>query len=282
MKSEVEYSTLNPPTEGRAMSPTPSLSPGAPEWIRSPDAANAYCAQISALGFVVSPLTHEINGRFSAIMGFITQMEDLAEIVFDSAQKESLAGARRSMDEALAILRSANRQGRSTLGDLMRVRPTDLLAEVDAQIRAGLDATIRLTCVNHVPETALLTHPYQMATGLRFLAQRACRAMRDGGALTLVAETATLGPDRPCTHLNARFGTYTAFTLTDTGTTIPEDRLRDMFVTIRSQSAEEATESWGMLGTYTMLRRLSCGLSIEPCAPQGTKVTVFIPRVQTA
>jgi len=113
MKSEVEYSTLNPPTEAARCHPH-RLCRRAPEWIRSPDAANAYCAQISALGFVVSPLTHEINGA-SRDHGFITQMEDLAEIVFDSAQKESLAGARRSMDEALAILRSANRQGRSTL-----------------------------------------------------------------------------------------------------------------------------------------------------------------------
>lgn len=259
-----------------ALSTGPSLAP--PEWVRTPDLSAAYAAQIGALGFLVSPLTHELNGHFSPILTFMTEMEDLAEIVLDAAQRSSLAAARRAMDEALQILRSANRYGRQVLGEALRVKPADLLAEAELQLRAALPPIVQLFCPPHCPDPMLLTHPYQLVTGLLFLARRACRTMPNGGTLTLTAGTAPITVERPCTHLKARYGTYTTLSLTDEGTPIPADRLRDLFIALRSQSPEESAESWELCSTFTLLRRLSCGLSVEAASPQGTTATVFIPR----
>ncbi len=121
-----------------------------------------------------------------------------------------------------------------------------------------------------------LIDPVQIEHVILNLAINARDAMPDGGTLTIATANTTLGPDSASTDLAP--GDYVFVAVTDTGTGMSEDVLRNVFEPFFTTKPPGQGSGLGLSQVYGVASQSGGAVQIDSAIGRGTTVRVLFPR----
>ncbi len=262
-----------------APNPTdPSSSPADPTatWQPSLQATLKHLYVFETIAHLVGILSHDLRSLLSPTTSYCQLA--LATLPPDHPLVPNLRDMLDANTQAVRLLESLQKFASAHFGPLVSLHPSVLLTDLLPRLRTLLGATIFIRLPEVVSDDPITTDPYQLEQALRLLAMRAATRMPEGGEVRLHIETAIIGPDHTPTHITPRHGTYTAISMTDTGSPIPPSELHTLFEPPLSNHTKDLLQYLQMATVAAILRRLRGGLSATSTAAQGTCITLFLPR----
>jgi signal transduction histidine kinase len=232
--------------------------------------------KMAAVGRLTAGIAHDFNNLLSSITGNADLLErDIGE---DPRQARRLG----------IILRSAER-GADLVQRLLafaRKQPLDPVAVNLNGIVRGMQDLLQSTLGRAVKvETALdgrlwpaLVDPVQIEHVILNLAINARDAMPQGGVLTIA--TANLVRSAPGRGDELPAGDYVSVAVTDTGTGMTEEVMRNAFEPFFTTKPVGQGSGLGLSQVYGMASQSGGGVRIDSALGQGTTVTVFLPRAE--
>ncbi len=229
---------------------------------------------LAALGRLTAGVAHDFNNLLTAIAGNAEFLH--RQSAEHPADKQRLAVILQTASRGADLVRqllafSRNQELAPTVVDLNQV----VLGMGDL-LRATLG---RATAVETKLDETLwpaLIDPVQIEHVILNLAINARDAMPDGGTLTIATTNITLGANEATDDLQP--GDYIAVTVSDTGTGMSEDVLRNAFEPFFTTKPPGQGSGLGLSQVYGVASQSGGGVRIESAVGTGTSVTVLFPR----
>jgi PAS domain S-box-containing protein len=153
----------------------------------------------------------------------------------------------------------------------------ELIERMDKLIRRTLreDIDIRVVLGDRLP--AVLADPAQLESAVLNLALNAQDAMPTGGCLTISTERTELDERYLHTHPEVRSGEYIMVAITDDGTGIPPDVLKQVFEPFFTTKAVGKGSGLGLSMVYGFIKQSNGHVSIYSEPGLGTTVRLYLP-----
>ncbi|MEJ0018106.1 MAG: PAS-domain containing protein [Acetobacteraceae bacterium] len=232
---------------------------------------------MAAIGRLTAGVAHDFNNLLVAISGN-------AEIVHRELPEESvqarrlavvLQAAGRGADLVRRLLAFSRKQPMTPeLVDLNRV-----VRGMGDLLRATLGRTIRVETVLEDSLWLALVDTVQIEHVILNLAINARDAMPQGGTLTIATAKMTLGRNSAAVDLPA--GDYVAVSVSDTGTGMTEEVLRNAFEPFFTTKPPGQGSGLGLSQVYGVASQSGGGVRIDSAVGRGTTVSVLFPRARS-
>jgi signal transduction histidine kinase len=231
---------------------------------------------MAAVGRLTAGIAHDFNNLLSSIIGN-------ADLLVPDFDADPTLARRLAM-----ILQSAER-GADLVQRLLgftRKQPLEPVAVDLNGIILGMRDLLQSTVGRSVRvETALaeqlwlvLADPVQIEHVILNLAINARDAMPEGGVLSIATTNLAGAAQRGGEVLPA--GDYISIAVTDTGTGMTEEVLRNAFEPFFTTKPVGHGSGLGLSQVHGMASRSGGGVRIESAPGRGTTVTVFLPRAE--
>jgi signal transduction histidine kinase len=229
---------------------------------------------MAAVGRLTAGVAHDFNNLLVSVSGN-------AEMLHDQLSEHPTHARRLT-----AVLQAAGR-GAALVRQLMAFSRKQTLEPVILdlnQVVHGLSDLLRATLGRRIRvETKLdaelwpaLIDPAQIEHVILNLAINARDAMPDGGTLTIATRNTTLSPQGRSADLQS--GEYVVVAVSDTGTGMTEDVLRNAFEPFFTTKPPGQGSGLGLSQVYGMASQSGGGVQIDSAVGQGTTVSVLFPR----
>ncbi|HEX9241087.1 MAG TPA: PAS domain S-box protein [Anaeromyxobacter sp.] len=232
--------------------------------------------KIEALGTLAGGVAHDFNNVLAAILGHAAALAD--ELPPGSVGREDAehiaAAARRAKGVVQQILAFARRRP-------SEAAPVDVSACIQedlALVRAATPANVEIA-VRAAPDAgAVQADPTQLHQVLLNLAANARDAMAvRGGVLAIAVERASVpGPDAPA---GLAPGSYVRLSVADTGHGMDEATRARAFEPYFTTKPVGAGSGLGLSVVHGIAAALGGAVSLESAAGEGTRVDVWLPRL---
>ncbi|RMI06557.1 MAG: response regulator [Calditrichaeota bacterium] len=223
-------------------------------------------------------IAHDLNNILSPILIAVQMMqmdpeEPPSPKVLETIEKSALRGAE-LVKQVLAFAQGD--QEKQTL-----VHPRYLLQEVVGVIRETFPRSIDIKL--QIPERLfrISGDPMQLTQVLFNLCINARDAMPEGGVLTLAAENLRLDEPDIRLHPDARPGDYVVFTVADTGTGIPPEKLEHIFEPFYTTKEGDEGTGLGLPTVEAIVRNHNGFVTVFSQEGKGSAFKVFLPVART-
>lgn len=235
--------------------------------------------KLEALRRIAGGISHEFNNMLTAVIGHAEL--GLSEVEPASRVGRDLEGIRAAADRAARLTHQLLAfSGRQFTG----LAPIDLAAGLRALApRVREAAGPRVTVVLELPASPARTagDAAQLDEFVLTLARRAERGMPDGGTLRLELTAVVLeGPLTDAT-LTVGAGSYIVLSIGDTGPTIPAELLPHLFEPYFPSGSNSRVPELGLAALHGIAAVHGAGLRVQAVQPQGTRFSLYLPRLTT-
>ena len=241
------------------------------------EAALAQAQKMEAVGQLTGGIAHDFNNLLTAVLGslqMIGKRSDDPQIrrFADNARRAAERGARLTQQ----LLAFSRRQR-------LTPEPVDLprlMAEISDLLTRAVGATVTLETQFAEGLPPAFVDPTQMELVLLNLAINARDAMPDGGVLMISSFALASVPLELAEDLAT--GSYVAIAVTDTGSgMMPEvqERAFEPFFTTKEQGKGTGL---GLSQVYGFVRQSGGAVKLYSVPGQGTTVTLYLPRAESA
>jgi signal transduction histidine kinase len=229
---------------------------------------------MAAVGRLTAGVAHDFNNLLMSISGNAEMLHHRLE------QQPALA-------RRLAIILQAVDRGAELVRQLLAFSRRQALTPVPVdlnQVVRGIDDLLRATVSGIIGiETLLdatlwpaLIDPVQIEHVILNLAINARDAMPDGGRLTIATTNATLG--KAGSGVDLPPGDYVMIEMTDTGTGMSEEVLRNAFEPFFTTKPPGQGSGLGLSQVYGLAKQSGGTVQIDSTIGKGTTVRVYLPR----
>jgi signal transduction histidine kinase len=229
---------------------------------------------MAAVGRLTAGVAHDFNNLLAAITGN-------AEILHSQLGDDAAFGPR------LAMILQTTGRGADLVRRLLTfsrkqelapalVNLNQVVRGMGDLLRATLGRGTRVETKLEEPIWSALVDPVQLEHVILNLAINARDAMPDGGILTIVTKNVTL--QSLDTTVDLPGGDYVAVSVTDTGTGMSEEVLRNAFEPFFTTKPTGQGSGLGLSQVYGVATQSGGGVRIESAIGKGTTVTVLFPR----
>ncbi len=232
-------------------------------------------AKMEAIGTLAGGIAHDFNNLLTPILGYGNLLKLQAQPgdkVFKAADVIERAATRAS--ELTWQLLGFARKGklRTVTVDMHR-----MIGEVLAILSRTIDKRIAMTQRLGAEPSCVRGDPGQIEQVIMNLALNARDAMPEGGELTFETGVVDLDEEYCRTHTEVAPGRYLLFSVTDTGTGIPEgarDHVFEPFFT--TKEVGEGT-GMGLATVYGIVKNHGGSVQFYTETDQGTTFNVYLP-----
>jgi signal transduction histidine kinase len=228
--------------------------------------------KMAAIGRLTAGIAHDFNNLLSSIFG----NADLLDRDFGDDPRQArrigiiLQSAERGSDLVQRMLAFARKQ----VLDPVPVNLNEIVRGMQDLLRSTIGHGVRIETTLAGDLWPALVDPAQIEHVILNLAINARDAMAEGGVLTIT--TANLTETGLGDHLTA--GDYVSVAVTDTGTGMTEDVLRNAFEPFFTTKPTGLGSGLGLSQVYGMATQSGGGVRIDSQPGRGTTVIVFLPR----
>ncbi len=228
--------------------------------------------KMAAIGRLTAGIAHDFNNLLSSIFG----NADLLDRDFGDDPRQArrigiiLQSAERGSDLVQRMLAFARKQ----VLDPVPVNLNEIVRGMQDLLRSTIGHGVRIETTLAGDLWPALVDPAQIEHVILNLAINARDAMPEGGVLTIA--TANLTETGRGDDLTA--GDYVSVAVTDTGTGMTEDVLRNAFEPFFTTKPTGLGSGLGLSQVYGMATQSGGGVRIDSQPGRGTTVIVFLPR----
>lgn len=235
--------------------------------------------KLEAVGQLTGGVAHDFNNLLTVILG---NAELLEEELADSPHLRDLAtmaasAASRGAELTNRLLAFARRQALEP----QVINVNRLLAGMEHLLRRTLQESIEIELVQAGGLWSPEVDPAQLESAILNLAINARDAMPAGGRLTIETANAMLDDTYADNHQEVKAGQYVLISLSDTGTGMPEDVIRQAFEPFFTTKNESQGSGLGLSMVYGFVKQSGGHIKLYSELEEGTTVKLYFPRSMT-
>lgn len=232
--------------------------------------------RLEAVGQLTGGIAHDFNNLLTVILG---NAELLSETLETDPQLHPLAAmissaAQRGAQLTQRLLAFARRQALEP----QAVNLNQLIASMDGLLRRTLGAHIDIEMVQGAGLWSALVDPAQLESAVLNLCLNARDAMPQGGRLTLETANMHLSQDYANQHVEVVPGQYVMVAVSDTGTGIPPQYLKQVFEPFFTTKAKGKGTGLGLSMVYGFIKQSGGHIKAYSELGQGTVIRMYLPR----
>jgi two-component system cell cycle sensor histidine kinase/response regulator CckA len=230
--------------------------------------------RMDVVGRLASGVAHDFNNLLTTIRGFSELL--LRELPEDDRHRGDVDQIRRAADRGALLTRQLLAFGRRQPLEPKVLPLSATLRSLDGLVRRLVGADIRIELREGRDVGAVRMDPGQLEQVIVNLVLNARDAMASGGTLRIeTGERQITGADRG-RHL--RPGRYIVLAVSDTGSAMDPEALSHVFDP--ESGASSPRPGLGLSIVYGIVRRAGGAVRISSDPGQGTRVRVYLPRVE--
>jgi signal transduction histidine kinase len=234
--------------------------------------------KMAAVGRLTAGIAHDFNNLLSSIIGNadLLEREIAAEPRLAPRLATILQSAERGADLVQRLLAFARKQPLEPVA----VNLNGIVHGMQDLLQSTVGCAVRVQTVLAEGLWSALVDPVQIEHVILNLAINARDAMPQGGVLTIA--TANLASAAPRLDEELSAGDYVSVAVTDTGTGMTEEVLRNAFEPFFTTKPAGQGSGLGLSQVYGMASQSGGGVRIDSVLGEGATVTVFLPRADPA
>ncbi len=232
---------------------------------------------LAAVGRLTAGVAHDFNNLLASISG---NTEMLVRHLGDHpAHGRRLSIILQAVGRGADLVRQLLAFSRKQALVPTRVDLNQVVIGIKDLLGATLGKTIQLTTAIDPQLWPALVDPVQVEHVILNLTINARDAMPDGGTLTIATGNVSLGEAARSAGMQP--GDYVFVAVTDTGTGMTEEVLRNAFEPFFTTKPPGQGSGLGLSQVYGVANQSGGGVQIDSVLNEGTTVKVFFPRAST-
>ncbi|MCG7624994.1 ATP-binding protein [Epibacterium sp. Ofav1-8] len=238
-----------------------------------------HAQKLQAIGELTGGIAHDFNNILSVILGN-------AELIIDGIEKDRPEALEMELANAIrdATLRGATLTSR--LLSFARKQPlmpqslslNTVLRDLDPLLRRALGEIVDIEVVWAGGLWKTRLDQGQFENALLNLAVNARDAMPDGGRLTIETANTRLDTEYAAQHLEVTPGQYVMIAVSDTGTGMTPDVIREAFTPFFTTKGVGQGSGLGLSMVFGFVKQSGGHVKIYSEPGQGTSVKMYFPR----
>jgi two-component system cell cycle sensor histidine kinase/response regulator CckA len=235
--------------------------------------------RMDVVGRLASGVAHDFNNLLTTIRGFSELL--LRELPEGDARRNDVEQIRRAADRGALLTRQLLAFGRRQPLEPRVLSLSATLRNLDGLIRRLVGADIRIELREERDVGAVRMDPGQLEQVIVNLVLNACDAMPSGGTVRIETTERHVAGAARGRHL--RPGHYVVLAVSDTGAALDPETLSQVFEPDPAVPAVPAAPrpGLGLSIVYGIVRRTGGAVRISSEPGQGTRVKVYLPRVES-
>jgi len=250
------------------------------EAMRQTEAALQQAQKMETIGKLTGGVAHDFNNLLQVISGNLQLM---------AADLAAMPAARRRVDNALASVERGAKLASSLLS-FARKQPLEpkvikvgrLITGIEDMLRRSLGEEVEMETVVSGGLWSTSVDIAQLENAILNLAINARDAMDGRGKLTIEVNNALLDTAYCAGHPDVTPGQYVAIAVTDTGSGMTPDVMRQAFEPFFSTKAEGKGTGLGLSMVYGLVKQSGGHIKIYSEIGEGTTIRLYLPRSRDA
>lgn len=229
--------------------------------------------RLESIGALAGGIAHDFNNALVPIVAGVTMLRPTAakeDLVLIDAME---AGASR----ATAMVRQLLNFARGTGGKKGSVSVQALLSEMEKLMQSTFPKNIQLHVLCHNPESIILGDSTQIHQVLLNLCVNARDAMPAGGMLAIESSDITIDTATAAGHHNVRSGPHARIIISDTGSGIPPEVMKNIFKPFFTTKGPEKGTGLGLATAEEIVRSHNGFIELRTETGKGTRFIVYFP-----
>lgn len=230
--------------------------------------------KMEAIGQLAGGLAHDFNNLMTIVNGF-------AELVLDQlpahdAQRALIQEILRAGQRAATLTQQLLAFSRKQILQAKVVRPDELVAEMERELRRQLGSRIELT-IHAETSASVLVDPGQLRQVIRILASHAADAMPEGGRFTITIRGVEIDESRRTPEMAP--GRYVALSFSDTGAGLSDgakSRVFEPFFTTKPNF--DPVSGLALSAAYGVVKQSDGHITVDSDPGKGSTFTIFLPE----
>jgi two-component system cell cycle sensor histidine kinase/response regulator CckA len=249
------------------------------EEMRRIEAELAQSQKMEAVGKFAGGIAHDFN-NYLAVIGGLTELQ-LKSDEGTGVPVENLQMALEAVEKANGLTRNLLQFSRKKPIQMVEVDVNRTIENLMVLVKCILSARIKITTNLHPDGPRIKADPVQLEQILMNLVINARDAMPSGGRLTIRTERTLqdAGDSEPRSGRSS--GRFIRITVSDSGTGMTANRLRDDGAMPSVTSKPNGT-GFGLFIIHDILKRHGGFVQFESAPGKGTAFHVFFPELETA
>ncbi len=233
--------------------------------------------RMQVVGQLAGGMAHDFNNLLTSINGFAELMQ--LRMAADDPMQDWAAKILRSGQRAAYLVSQLLGFARKQMIAPQVLNPNDIVTEMDQTLRQAIGDDIKLTVILAPDLWPVNMDPEQLKRFISDLTANACRAMPDGGRLTIETANVALSEEQVAEHLEVIEGGYVLLAVSDTGGGMSQEAKERIFEPFFVTSRDVADGiGLRMAAVYGIVKQNLGYIWVESEAGQGTTFKVYLPR----
>ena len=234
--------------------------------------------KMEAVGQLTGGIAHDFNNLLQTIVG---NLEVIRRLLPDDASRlrraadQAMNGARRAGALTQRLLAFSRRQPL----DPRPIDPNTLVGGMSDLLHRSLGETVSVETVRAAGLWRVEADPNELEAAILNLALNARDAMPDGGRLTIETTNASIDEAYAASLAEVTPGQYVAICVSDTGTGMDAETLRQAFEPFFTTKAIGKGTGLGLSQVYGFVKQSGGHVKIYSEVGHGTTVKIYLPRL---
>lgn len=235
--------------------------------------------RLESIGTLASGIAHDLNNVLTPILA-VAQLLPLKFPGADPGSRQLFEILELNTKRGAALVKQVLSFARGMEGKRTPLQIKHLLAEVRQVAQQTFPRSIKIS-FDPDPDLWIVTaDATQLHQVLMNLVVNARDAMPEGGKLTLTAENVVVDEHYARMNLEAKVGHFTAITVTDTGTGIPQEAIDHIFEPFFTTKELGKGTGLGLSTVMGIVKGHSGFVNVYSEVGRGTQVRIYIPASQ--
>jgi signal transduction histidine kinase/CheY-like chemotaxis protein len=233
--------------------------------------------KMEVIGRLAGGVAHDFNNILAVIMGYIDLT--INELDSDQKTKSNLETIRVAAEHAAGLTRQLLIFSRKQTVQPVVLDLNDVVNQLDKMLRRLINENIEMTIFPGKQTGRVRADSGYVGQVLMNLVVNARDAMPNGGKLTIATGNVTLDENYARTHAGVLPGEYVMFSVSDTGTGMPDAVKAHLFEAFFTTKPQGKGTGLGLATCQTIVRQSGGHIGVYTEPGKGTTFKVYLPRV---
>jgi signal transduction histidine kinase/FixJ family two-component response regulator len=233
-------------------------------------------AKMEAVGRFAGGIAHDFNTVLTGVFGYGEMLFE--KIPADSPLKRYAQNVLTAATRGRELVDQILTYSRSQRGRREPVDVANVVAETLELLRGSLPAGIRLEASAPASPLVVIGDAIQLHQVVMNLCSNAIQAMRGGGILRVMLETAELCAERAPSHGTLGTGDYLRLIVEDSGSGMDEPTLARIFEPFFTTKDVGQGTGLGLSLVYAIVTDSGGAIDVKSAPRQGSTFTIYLPR----
>jgi signal transduction histidine kinase/FixJ family two-component response regulator len=233
-------------------------------------------AKMEAVGRFAGGIAHDFNSVLMGVFGYGEML--MEKIPADSPLKRYAQNVLTAATRGRELVDQILTYSRSQRGKREPVDVANVMAETLELLRGSLPAGIRLEASAPASPLVVIGDATQLHQVVMNLCSNAIQAMRSGGILRVMLETAELSAERALSHGTLGTGGYLRLIVEDSGCGMDEAIVAHIFEPFFTTKEVGQGTGLGLSLVYAIITDSGGAIDVKSAPQHGSTFTIYLPR----